>query len=168
MKVRLRWVVTIGVLFALVVLVVRAITWPPGGSPATGPTVVTLGKPVHLSGETVTMQSVIDPAQPANEFSYPGADGRFVGVELEIRNTGSHLLVGNAATETFAQASNGETFDAVATPVVECSDFYWGQYAVPPEGSQVACIAFAVPLGVLITSIRLNAVGRSAIWTVSS
>ncbi len=60
---------------------------------------------------------MVDPAQPANQFAYPGTDSRFVGVELHIQNTGSDVLSGNAAGVTFAQGSNGESYSAVATPV---------------------------------------------------
>jgi hypothetical protein len=165
-RLRLRWLPPIGCLIALVALVILAITWPAPSPSQSSPTIGTVGTPIHLGAETVTLESVIDPAQPANEFAYPGADSRFVGVEFEIRNTGSEVIAGNTAKDSFAQASNGQTYGAVATPIVECSDFLWGQYDLPPGDSQTTCVTCGLPYGARLASIELTMAGRTTAWRV--
>lgn len=164
-------------LLALALPAVPATSCSSGTSEESGPAVSSstprspAPKPVAHLGETldlnrigegkiaVTLEQIINPATVPNGEGDPGKN--YLATTLTITNTGSQTIVGNANSNVAVVGSDNHTYAADFATVVECKNFSYGWFLLPPGVSVTGCVTFGLPPG--ITPVKVKYMPSSGI-----
>jgi len=147
-----------------------------GGSSAatttTAPAAPGIGSTVKLSGTSVLLQQVYNPAQGSDSFDQPSSGDYFVGVQVQITNTGSSTLDDDANSNVVVVGSDNQDYTANFSTIAECTNFNDGEYTLTPGTSISGCITFQLPDGVNPAKVQFTTDGgfgtNTAEWTVGS
>lgn len=118
----------------------------------------------------VTLQKVVQEAQPASEFEAPQA-GRHLAA-AEFRVTAVTKVYENANNNATATGSDEQAYTPSLASVAEGTNFANGDIRLQPGGSLVGWVAFELPDGVRIIKVQWTpAAGlgtQTAEWLVTS
>lgn len=133
------------------------------GPVASTTTPVPIGSPqtVHdFYGDTlsVTVTPSIDPATSGTGSGLPDAGYRFVAIGLNLANTASANgeVDGNANLAVTVVGSDGHTYTADFGTVSECTNFNFGEFALPTGDSATGCVVFQLPTAVTVASVQFS------------
>jgi hypothetical protein len=119
----------------------------------------------------VTVTKVISHAQPADEFSSPGAGKRFYAVQFKLANTGSAAYSDSPSNGAQVVDSTGQSYDSTFSTVAGCQEFP-GTENIAAGDTGLGCVTFEVPTGATIRKIQFtleSGFGPSTgQWTVPS
>ena len=143
-------------------------------SPLSGPvgttyTDASTGASGNQAEMAVTLTQVIDPASGA-PYATPGNGDRFVGAMFKIAGIRG-TFSGDANIDAVLIGSNQQTYLPSPYPLAGCTNFDSGTFTVNPQQTLVGCVAFQVPTGVSVASIKWNpnsiSNSSTSTWTVS-
>lgn len=126
-----------------------AATTKPAAKPV-AKTVAHVGDTVKVSGGTVTLVKITDPAAGADQYLTADPGTRFVGVEITV-TAGSQSMEGDADGDMTVTGSDNQTYTASFDPVAGCTNFVDGAYTLAAGEKTTGCVAFQVPTGVTVS-----------------
>jgi hypothetical protein len=133
------------------------------GPVASTTTPVSIGSPqiVHdFYGDTlsVTVTPSIDPATAGAGSGLPDPGYRFVAVGLNLANTdpSNGEVDGNANLAVTIVGSDGVTYAANFGLVSECTNFNFGEFALPTGDTATGCVVFQLPTAVTVKSVQFS------------
>ena len=128
---------------------------PSSSSPASvGDTITLHGNDPGLK-MAVTVTKIISHAQPADEFSSPGAGKRFYAVQLKLANTGSAAYSDSPSNGAQVVDSDGQSYDSTFSTVAGCQEFP-GTENIAAGETGIGCVVFEVPTGAVIRKIQFT------------
>jgi hypothetical protein len=116
---------------------------------------------------TITLEKIVDPANPTTYSERPPSGTRFIGVEFKIVNTGKKVIDPGIAQATYVVDTSGGSLQWATANAKNCSAFDDGAGdAAPVPGSYiVGCVLFAVPKKQKLTKIEFGS-GVPVVWKV--
>jgi hypothetical protein len=103
----------------------------------------------------VTVTKVISHAQPADEFSSPGAGKRFYAVQFKLANTGSAAYSDSPSNGAAVVDADGQSYDSTFSSVAGCQEFP-GTENIAAGDTGLGCVTFEVPTGAKITKVQFT------------
>jgi hypothetical protein len=128
-------------------------------SSSTAPTTAHVGSTVDVGGSNglaVTLNSVIDPASGADQYTTPNAGYRFVAADVKIVNNGKAAFSDDANSDITIVGSDNQTYQADFDSVSECTNFNSGQYTLAPGESTTGCVVFQLPNAVKTAKVEFQ------------
>lgn len=129
-----------------------------------------VGDPLTGDGYTVTLEQVIDPASGSNEFETPDAGTRFVAAQIQIVDSGSSAISGDANSDVVLLGSDDQDYTPVFDSLSACTNFDNGEFQLSPSASVTGCVAFQLPNGVTTSEVTFSTNGGfgggEGIWHV--
>lgn len=148
----------------------------PQSAPASKTASVNVGDTLTANGSggfsvDVTVSQVIDPAQAEKASTKPqSANDRFVGIKIQLDNSGNTEANADARRQFTLTGSNGQQYRSDSHQVQGCTDFTEGKYTIAPGQSVTGCLMYEVPKGVGVTQVQFvpNSFGSNIVgtWTV--
>lgn len=127
----------------------------PDPEPSTETLRASIGEPLTLTAGDVSLrvkpEAVLDPA-PVGEFDEPESGTRYVGVEVQVTNTGSDPYE-EGVSPTLLTDDGQEADDAIVTGG-ECAG--GAQDAIPAGTTRRTCITYAVPQAADAAELQLT------------
>jgi len=107
---------------------------------------------------SVTVTSSIDPATAGTGSGLPDPGYRFVAIGLNLANTdpSNGEVDGNVNLAVTVLGSDGLTYTANYGVVSECTNFNFGEFALPSGDTATGCVAFQLPTAVTVTSVQFS------------
>ncbi|GAA4996061.1 DUF4352 domain-containing protein [Kitasatospora paranensis] len=137
-------------------VVTRPVTGSPsgGGSSAapSGPARAQVGDTVELRGTAqgarmaVTVTSVVDPANPANDIGSPSPGRKLVAVQFRLRNTGSTTYSDAPSNGAEVVDDQGQGFNATVTTTVTSGQAFPAGVHLAPGDSALGFVVFDLPV----------------------
>jgi hypothetical protein len=122
-----------------------------------------IGSPqvVHdFYGDTlsVTVTPTVDPATAGTGSGLPDPGYRFVAIGLSLANTdpSNGEVDGNANLAVTVLGSDGLTYTANYGVVSDCTNFNFGEFALPSGDTATGCVAFQLPTAVTVKSVQFS------------
>lgn len=112
------------------------------------------GATLSLSGESVQLVQVIDPASATDSFMTANPGDRFVATLFKITNTGKQAGEGDANNNATVIGSNDQSYQADFDDVSQCTNFNSGSFQLGPGESATGCVVFQVPTGVSVAKVQ--------------
>jgi len=134
------------------------------GSTATTKPVAHIGATLTLDSgnEQVTLSSVIDPAQGADQFTTPDAGKRFVATVFTIKDIGTQSGTGDANSNAAVIGSDNQTYSFDVSNVSECTNFNEGEFQLGPGESASGCVVFQLPTAIKVAKVQWSPQGGFA------
>ncbi len=128
-------------------------------SKSNAPTTAGVGSTIDVGGSkglAVTLNSVIDPASGADQYTTPNAGYRFVAADIKIVNNGTAAFSDDANSDVTIIGSDNQTYTADFDSVSECTNFNSGQYTLAPGESATGCVVFQLPNTVTTAKVEFQ------------
>ena len=123
------------------------------------PATASVGSTIDIGGSkglAVTLNSVIDPASGADQYTTPNAGYRFVAADVKIVNNGTAAFSDDANSDITIIGSDNQTYTADFDSVSECTNFNDGQYTLAPGQSSTGCVVFQLPNAVTTAKVEFQ------------
>lgn len=149
---RAGWAVSVLAVLCLVALTAESCsTDVKSGSGSGGTETAKLGDPITLETQStelkVTAENVIDPLE-GGQFDRPQNKGsRFVGIEVEIANTGNETYSDSPSNGATVLTDDDQQADSALLTGGECGDQFASDVQIGPGSRQVGCIPFEIEQG---------------------
>ena len=117
----------------------------------------------------VTLVTVIDPAQGADQFSLPDTGKRFVGLVFRIKALTGSPQNEDANDDAVLVAGNGQTYPADFDDIAGYTNFDSGSIHVAQGDTVTGAVTFQVPDGVTVSKVQWSALsgfGSMVEWNV--
>jgi hypothetical protein len=130
-----------------------------GGQPASKAQAAKVGDTLALKGTEdgskldVTVKSVADPAQPADEYQEPGSGKRWVGAQFELVNTGSKAYDDAPSNGAQVVDNDGQRFEATIGDIT-AGPSMTTEAKIAPGGKALGWIVFEVPKDVKLSEVQ--------------
>lgn len=153
---------------------------PGGGSPAapSGAAPARVGDTVELRGSApgarmaVTVTSVVDPADPANDFGSPSPGRKLVAVQFRLRNTGSATYSDAPSNGAEVIDEQGQGFNATVTSTVTSGQAFPAGVHLAPGDSALGFVVFELPVSSHPSRVQFTLdsgfADQTGQWTVSA
>jgi hypothetical protein len=120
---------------------------------------------------SVTLDKVLSPAAPDNEFDAASSGKHLVGAEFTIIGI-SGTSSDDADNDTEAQGSDKQLYQPAFDGIAAGTNFNSGDFNVAPSATEVGWVVFEIPNSVKVASIQWNPSsgfsGGTATWTIAS
>jgi hypothetical protein len=125
----------------------------------------------HSTTYGVTLDKVLSPATPDNEFDAASGGKHLVGAKFTIRGI-SGTSSDDADTDTAVLGNDQQLYQPTFNGIAAGTNFNGGDFNVTPGATEVGWVAFEIPNSVKVASIQWNPNsglgGGTATWTVGS
>ncbi|QDY80360.1 DUF4352 domain-containing protein [Streptomyces qinzhouensis] len=131
------------------------------GTPSPAPQAGGLGDAITVNGDedgqrlSVTLKKVSDPGVPATEFNQPGKGNRLIGIELEIKNTGTAVYADTPAISTQITDTQGRQFDTAVAKIKAGPSMAYG-LTLQTGDTALGWLVFEAPKTAKIASVQFG------------
>lgn len=118
----------------------------------------------------VTLDQVIDPAAPTNQFLTPDGDKRLVAIKLTVKNAGAKTLQDDVYLTSSVKGTDNQSYTPSIFPINGCTNFNNGSYSLAPNESVTGCATVEMPANVKPAQFNYEPTsfigGTSGQWTI--
>lgn len=108
------------------------------------------------AGADVTLVKIVDPATGADQYTTPDSGKRFVGVQLNIKNTSTSAEQIAPDNDTTLFDSTGQSYSTDLNSLASCQAFAGGGPNLAPGESALGCETFQIPTGATIAKVEFT------------
>lgn len=120
---------------------------------------------------SVTLNKILSPAAPDNEFDAASSGKHLVGAEFTIKGI-SGTSSDDADSDAAVQGNDKQLYQPSFNGIAAGTNFNSGDFNVAPGVTEIGWVAFEVPNSVTVASVQWNPSsgfgGGTATWTVGS
>ncbi|MFE0426338.1 DUF4352 domain-containing protein [Streptomyces sp. NPDC058953] len=130
-------------------------------TPPPAPKDAGVGDAITVNGDedgqklSVTLKKISDPGVPIGEFNRPGKGNRLIGIELEIKNTGTVVYADTPALSTEITDTRGRKFETAIAKIKGGPSMGYG-LTLQPGLTTLGWLVFEAPKTSKIASVQFG------------